>query len=84
MGNLLCSLLGIYVLCFIARVVLSWFPLRGDGPVTTVAQFLRAITDPLLRPIQQLVPAVRIGAAAVDLSPLIVLIGLSLVQRAVC
>ncbi|MGE0877623.1 MAG: YggT family protein [Acidimicrobiia bacterium] len=82
MRELLSSLIQIYLLCFFARMVLSWFPLQPGGLMANVAHFLRAITDPLLRPIQRVVPPVRAGAAAIDLSPMIVIFGLIIIQGA--
>ncbi len=43
----------------------------------------RAI-DPILRPIRNVVPPLRIGGAALDLSPLILILGISLLSGIIC
>jgi YggT family protein len=38
----------------------------------------------VLIPLRRVIPPVRMGPAALDLSPLVVLLGLSLLRRLVC
>ena len=60
-----------------ARVILSWLP-----QVLTYHPIRRAVfqfTEPLLAPIRNLMPS----AGGVDFSPIILLLGLSLLQRLV-
>ena len=45
-----CILLNLYLMAVFARVVLSWFPLRPDGAMATVAGFLYVVTDPVMNP----------------------------------
>ena len=80
MRELLASALQIYLICFFARIVLSYSPLQPGGAMSSIAQFLRAITDPVLRPIQRVLPPVRAGAMAIDLSPIIVIFALTILQ----
>ena len=42
-------LLGIYEYLFIARAILSWFPMLHGNPIVG---FLHAITEPVLAPIR--------------------------------
>jgi YggT family protein len=42
---------------------------------------LRSITEPIYRPIRKLIPPVRTGDAAWDLSPLIAVIGIGIIVR---
>ncbi len=39
---------------------------------------------PVLIPLRRIIPPVRMGGAALDLSPLVLLIGLSILSNAIC
>lgn len=66
-------------------IVLSYVVVFGrvgwDHPVRKVYDALSKIIEPLLRPIRAVIPPVRIGGAALDLSPLILIIGLRIIAR---
>lgn len=66
-------------------IVLSYVVVFGrvgwDHPVRKVYDALSKIMEPLLRPIRAVIPPVRIGGAALDLSPLILIIGLQIIAR---
>jgi YggT family protein len=81
---LLCNLLFIYSLVILARILLSFFQVPSDHPVGRVRDWLAVVVDPLLRPIRALLPAVRLGSVALDLSPLILLIAVRIVSSIVC
>jgi YggT family protein len=81
--DIVCNALNIYLICILGRILLSWFPLDPNGAMATVAGLLYTITDPVLGPLRRAVPPVRIGAAALDLSPIIVIIGIQVVQRGI-
>jgi YggT family protein len=81
--DIVCTALNIYLICILARILLTWFPLDPNGAMATVAGFLFTITDPLLGPLRRAVPPVRIGMAALDLSPIIVIIGIQVLQRGI-
>ena len=49
-----------------------------------ITRFFEAITEPVLRPVRHFVPPLRVGGAAVDLSPIIVWIVILIVSRACC
>ena len=55
----------------LGRVVVSWVDPMGRN---TISRQLIAMTEPLLAPIRRLLPA----TGALDLSPLILMLGLSL------
>jgi YggT family protein len=81
---IVCDLITLYVILIVVRIVLTWFPLDPDGALATIAGFLFAITDPILGPLRRAIPPIRLGSAAIDLSPIIVLIGLQILQRILC
>jgi len=39
------------------------------------------VTDPVLIPLRRVIPPIQIGSAALDLSPLVLLFGLSLIRN---
>jgi YggT family protein len=69
----LCTLLGIYSFLLFIRLLLSWFPHPPEW-ARPIYAFLFAITDPLLRLVRPLVPPLRMGMAALDLSPLLIFV----------
>jgi YggT family protein len=73
--GLIGTLLYGYSLIIIARAILSWFPnLDYSNPIV---RFLHQITEPVLRPIRQAMPAM----GGMDLSPLVVIIGIQVLLR---
>lgn len=82
--TLLCQLISVYTLILLATIVLSWFRVPGDHPIGAVQRVLRKITEPLLAPIRRVMPPVSIGGAGLDLSPLVLFLGLNLLQNFIC
>ena len=71
--EILCAAVTIYFFLLIARILISWFPINPDGGMAAVAGFLYLVTDPLLRPLRGVIPPLRIGAVALDMSVIIVI-----------
>lgn len=69
----------IFLLCLLGRIVLSWFPSSGPGPLESIRRVLFMVTEPVLGPIRRLLPMVRIGGMALDLSPLVVFIAIEII-----
>jgi YggT family protein len=78
--DIICLGLELYFLALFARILLSWFPVPHGGALATVNSALYAITEPILGPLRRAIPPVRFGAMAIDLSPIIVFIGLALLR----
>jgi YggT family protein len=76
--QLIVTLLNLYLIALLARIILSWFPISEGGVMGSIMRFLYAITEPVLAPLRAVLPPVRMGSMALDLSPLIVLLGLQL------
>jgi YggT family protein len=77
--GILCWVLQVYVFVLIGRIILSWFPISGGSALAGVYDFLRRLTDPILDPLRRVVPAVRMGGAAIDLSPIIVFVAIEFI-----
>ena len=78
------AVITIVQLLLLARVVSSWvLVLAGTGGqhlgLRHVDAVLGRMTDPVLRPVRRVVPPLRLGSVALDISVPIVLLGLSLV-----
>ena len=76
-----CTLLNLYVLAILARVLLSWFPFNPSGPMATIAGFLYVVTDPVMSRLRRILPPARIGGAALDFSPVVAIFGIFILQR---
>ena len=81
--SLVCLLLDVYWVILIVRIFLSWVP-RLPDPIAPIARGVYAVTDPVLNPVRGLLPPVRTGAMAIDLSPILVFIGIGLLRGAIC
>ncbi|MEJ7584832.1 MAG: YggT family protein [Acidimicrobiales bacterium] len=75
---LVCLVLFLFRIVLFATIILSWFPIAPGSGLASVYSVCFRITDPVLGPIRRAVPALRIGGLALDLSPFIVIIGLSI------
>ena len=75
--SLIHVLFSAYSLVLIGRIFLEMLL----GPYHGVVTFLRRITDPLLAPIRRYIPALRSGNVAWDLSPVIALLLLWILEQ---
>jgi len=67
--------LQIYQLILLARVLMTWIPnLDYSNPI---ARFLYQATEPVLAPIRSALPPM----GGIDLSPLVVFLGISVLMR---
>lgn len=71
------TLFSLYSICLIGRVLLEMLL----GPYHSVVVFLRAITEPVLAPIRRWLPAAQLGGVGWDLSPMVALVLLWLLER---
>ena len=81
---LICRLLQAYLIVMFARIILSWFPVEPGSGMATVYGFLYTITEPVLGPIRRVIPPLGAGGMGIDLSPIIVFFGITILQGAIC
>ena len=81
--NILCTLAYLYLVAMFGRINLSWFPVSPGSAMASVFSFLYTITEPVLGPVRRLLPPIGMGGMGLDLSPIIVVIGLQLITSAV-
>jgi YggT family protein len=76
--NFIGYLLSMYSWVIIAAALMTWV---SPDPRNPVVMFLRRVTEPVLEPVRRLLPPWKTGG--LDLSPLIVLIAIQIVERVV-
>lgn len=85
MLDLIRSLLGIYILIVILRIILGMVIEFGripwGHPVRRIADILALAVDPLLRPLRRVLPPVRVGSMSLDLSPMVLIFSLVILQN---
>jgi len=82
---ILSSILSLYFLILLVRVVLDWVQVfarqwRPRGLVLVLANLVYALTDPPLRLIRRRVPMARLGGVGIDLSFLVLVFGIWILQ----
>ena len=78
--GLIDTALLIYFYAVFAWVILSWIPTSSTHTLGRVRTFLDRIIYPVILPIRRVIPPIRLGGGALDLSPIILLIGISLIR----
>ncbi len=68
---------NIYIFIVVARTLISWV---NPDPSNSIVRFLHSATDPVLYRIRRVIPA-QFGGF--DFSPIILLLGLSILERIV-
>jgi len=75
--NLLVTLLQLYSIILLGRILLSWIPNLDRS--NQIVQLLYQLTEPVLEPVRRTIPPLGM----MDLSPIIVFIGLRILQSVV-
>jgi YggT family protein len=73
--NVLHLAIQIYTWIIIIRALISWV---SPDPFNPIVRFLYRVTEPVLRPVRRSLPTYQIG---LDLSPMLVIIALQLVDN---
>ena len=76
-------LFTVYLVCIIAYIIASWFPLPYNVWLNRVQRFLYDVVDPYLRIFRRFVPFARFGGLGIDLSPIIAILVLIVVERVI-
>lgn len=81
-ANLISTVIGLYMWAVIISIVLTWLVQfnvinTSNRLVYQIGDFLYRITEPVLRPVRQVVPSI----GGIDLSPLIVILILGFLQQ---
>jgi YggT family protein len=73
------TLLGLYFWVLLAHVIFSWVP-RPPEPIMPFVIGVRRLVEPVAAPIRRVLPPVRIGGIALDLSILVLFFGVRILQ----
>lgn len=84
MSAFVCQLLSIYLLVVFGRVILSWFPTSPGGVLAGMQNFAYFLTEPVLAPLRRVLPTVGAGGMGLDLSPLVLMFGIPVLQNLIC
>jgi YggT family protein len=87
-GQVISFVLLVCILVLLARFILDWVQLlarswRPSGVVAVLCEGIYTVTDPPLRAVRRVIPPVRLGGAALDLSPMVLLIAIYILQAIV-
>lgn len=81
----MCLLLNLVTFALIAWIILSYVVSFGrlpwGHPVRKVYDTLSRGVNPVLRPIRSVLPPLRTGGIALDLSPLVLFLGIMILSR---
>lgn len=73
------TLLGLYFYVLLAHVIFSWVP-RPPEPIVPFVLGVRKLVEPVAAPIRRVLPPLRIGGIALDLSILVLFFGVSILR----
>ncbi|HEY1332165.1 MAG TPA: YggT family protein [Actinomycetota bacterium] len=76
-------ILVLYWIVLLVRILSSWFPMPMSGPARRGMELVYDVTEPVLRPLRNLIPPVRMGAMAMDFSPILVFIVIGILLRSI-
>jgi len=81
LGHYLAPLVTYYIYVLIGRLIFDYIQMfsrawRPTGVVAMVAEIIYTITDPPLRAVRRIIPPIRLGTVSLDLSFLVLIIGL--------
>jgi YggT family protein len=85
-GHLLSNLIGLYIYVLIGRLILDYAQMfardwRPRGIFLMLAEVIYTVTDPPLRALRRIIPPIRLGTVSLDLSFLVLIIGLQILQN---
>jgi YggT family protein len=87
-AQVLYGILLAFFLCMIVRLVVDWVQVfarswEPRGPLLVVLEAVYTITDPPIVALRRVIPPLRIGSVALDLSFLLVMLAVYLLMQVV-
>ena len=70
----------VYFYAVFIWVILSWIRVSSTHPLGRLQVFLDRIIYPVILPLRRVIPPIRLGGGALDLSPIVLLIGVRLLR----
>lgn len=84
MRDIICTAISLYMFAVLIWVILSWVRVPSTHPLARFTVFLDRIIYPVILPIRRVMPPLRLGGGALDLSPIVLIVGLSLLRGFIC
>jgi YggT family protein len=86
--SLLLQVIGLFKFALFARIIIDYIRMfkrdwRPSSFISSIFEVIYSITDPPMKFVQRFVPPLRVGGIALDLSFIVILIALSLLQRVI-
>ncbi|MSY03028.1 MAG: YggT family protein [Actinobacteria bacterium] len=86
--DLLHTALNIFVLALVGRLILDYVRIfasnwRPRGIILAIAEFIFAITDPVVNFVRRFIPPLRLGPVALDLSFIVIFFGAQLLSSVI-
>jgi YggT family protein len=75
-------LLNVYWWVLLLHVIFSWVP-RPPEPLMPFVLGVRRLVEPVVAPIRRVIPPLRIGGVALDLSILVLFFGVAILRSVV-
>lgn len=87
-GEFILFVAWVAVVILLARFIIDWVQVlarswRPRGAVAVLCEAIYTVTDPPLRAIRSVIPPIRLGGALLDLSPMVLLLGIWIIQKVV-
>lgn len=84
--SILLWILNLYLMLLMGRLVFDWIQMfsrdwRPRGALLVVAEALYSVTDPPLSAVRKVIPPLRLGGVALDLSFMVVVLAIIVLQR---
>jgi len=76
--------LRIYYFIIFGRIIMSWFMVGGGGDnhvLNLIYEFVYGVTEPVLAPLRSVIPSIKMGMGYLDLSPIVLLILVRILQQ---
>lgn len=78
MLDVIVFLLQVYLYAIIAWIILSWIRVSPDHPVARLSLWLDRLIYPVILPLRRVIPPLRLGGGLLDLSPIVLIIGVQI------
>jgi YggT family protein len=78
--HIICTLLDVFLILVVARILLSYFPLSPGSPMSGVYSFVYTVTEPVMGPLRRVIPPIGM----LDISPIVIFIGVQLLKGSIC
>ncbi|MCX6454766.1 MAG: YggT family protein [Actinomycetes bacterium] len=85
-GTILSTIIRLFTMALIGRLILDYVRIfasswRPRGIILAIAEFIYAVTDPVINFVRKFVPPLRLGPVALDLSFIVIFVAAQLLGQ---